>query len=113
MTEKLAQEDTQCPTLAKIADLLKQGSEHQRWQQLDQAESLYSEAVDLAEKELDPNHTALGYALSDLAQLQEARGDEINARNNFIKSLNILERHLGNQHPVTMDIFGRLHHLFR
>ncbi|MBX9940973.1 MAG: hypothetical protein K2Y32_17055 [Candidatus Obscuribacterales bacterium] len=105
--------DKGCPTLSEIAELLKQGSEHQRWQELDKAEGFYADAVSMARQKLGAKHQVLGYALADLAQLQESKGDEINARHNFVEALHILEPQLGNNHPVTLDIFGRLHHLFR
>lgn len=99
--------------LIDIADLIKRGAEHARWQQFEEAENLYREATVLARSELGGDHQVYGYALSDLAALQEQIGKPIEARDNFVAALSILERHLGNDHPDTLDIFGRLHHLFR
>lgn len=104
---------TPCPILHQVADLLRQGSEHQRWKQYEQAEAFYTEAVNIAREQLGPDHQVLGYALSDLAQLQEDQGKVILARDNFVAALDILEKHLGNSHQDTLHIFGRLHHLFR
>lgn len=99
--------------LPQVADLIKRGAEHRRWKQLDEAENFLLEATHLAKQHLGENHQVYGYALSDLACLQEEMGKPLEARENFVKALTILERHLGNEHPDTVGIFGRLHHLFR
>ena len=102
-----------CPILLEVSNLLKQGSDHQRWQEFEKAEGFYVDAITLAKEQLGAEHQAVGYALNDLAQLQESMGEEIRARDTFVEALTILEKHLGNNHPVTLDIFGRLHHLYR
>lgn len=99
--------------LPAVADLIKKGAEHRRWKQLHEAENFLLEATNLAEQHLGDEHQVYGYALSDLACLQEEMGKPLEARENFVKALTILERHLGNEHPDTVGIFGRLHHLFR
>lgn len=99
--------------LPQVADLIKRGAEHRRWKQLDEAERFLLEATTIAKEHLGDDHQVLGYALSDLACLQEEMGKPLEARDNFVKALTILERHLGNQHEDTVHIFGRLHHLFR
>ncbi len=99
--------------LPTVADLIKRGAEHRRWKQLDEAENFLLEASHLAHEHLGDDHQVYGYALSDLACLQEEMGKPLEARENFVKALTILERHLGNEHPDTVGIFGRLHHLFR
>jgi len=111
--EEQSAETAPTNVLTDVADLIKRGAEHARWQQFEEAENLYREATILARRELGADHQVYGYALSDLAALQEQSGKPIEARDNFVAALSILERHLGNAHPDTLHIFGRLHHLFR
>jgi tetratricopeptide (TPR) repeat protein len=101
------------PVLSEIADLIGRGAKLQRAKQLAEAESLYLQAVTLAANELGKDHLVYGYALSDMAQVQEERGDVIAARNNFTEALYVLEARLGNQDPEAISLFGRLHHLYR
>jgi Flp pilus assembly protein TadD len=104
---------SQAHVLTDIAQLMKQGAEHRRWQQLDEAENLYRQAAELAKTQLGEQHEARGHALHELGILLEEKGDVIEARNALMDALGILELHLGNQHSETIAIFGRLHHLFR
>lgn len=99
--------------LSELADLMKQGSEHQRWKQYDEAESFFRQAVALSKERLGEEHEAHGYALSELGALLEERGEQIEARDSFMKALTILEKRLGNQHQDTIWLFGRLYHMFR
>jgi len=99
-------------TVAKVALLLKQALDHQRWKQLDEAESLATEALNLARQELGDKHVTTAYALTDLAIIQEDQHKNVEARDNLIAALEILEPALGGHHDQVSLIFTRLHHLF-
>jgi hypothetical protein len=99
-------------TVAQVASLLKQALEHQRWKQLDQAERLATEALTLAREELGEKHVTTAYALTDLAIIQEDQQKPVEARDNLIAALEILEPALGGDHGQVTLIFTRLHHLF-
>jgi tetratricopeptide (TPR) repeat protein len=99
-------------TVAQVAALLKQALEHQRWKQLDEAERLATEALNLAREELGEKHVTTAYAMTDLAIIQEDLQKPVEARDNLIAALEILEPALGHHHGQVTLIFTRLHHLF-
>ena len=98
--------------IAKVAALLKQAMDHHRWQQLNQAECLATEAFNLANEKLGEKHVTTAYARTDLAIVQEDMGQTVEARDNLIAALEILEPALGHHHGQVTMIFTRLHHLF-
>jgi hypothetical protein len=99
--------------LLKVLALLKSANEHHRWQQLDDAERIATEAVDLAKLHLGETHTAYGHALADLGTIQESQGRPFEARETLTRALMILEAKLGNQDASVLSIFSHLHQLYR
>lgn len=102
-----------CPILSKLAQLIKQASEHLRWQEYLSAESFALEARDLALSELGNKHPAYAYVLEELGSIYETQGKIIEARYALTEALEILEPILGNNHPDTLGLFGRLYLMYR
>lgn len=102
-----------CPILSKLAQLIKQAGEHLRWQEYASAESFALEAKELALAELGNKHPAYAYVLEELGSIYEAQDRNIEARYALTEALEILEPILGNAHPDTVHLFGRLYLMYR
>lgn len=95
-----------------VTELLRQALLLERNGELEQAAGKAEEAVALAGKQLGETSLYTGYALIDLALIQEKKGEKIRARDNLVAALHIVEPILSSHHHQVSQIFMHLHELF-
>ena len=74
----------------------------------DDAERRFSEALELEQRNLGPDHPNIAETFNGLAGVLEARGDYAGARRHYERALAIRERDLGAAHPT---VAASLHNL--
>lgn len=101
-------EPDECDMSSIATCLNRLGIIHFRLEEIDQAEELFRQAIEIREKNSPPDRKDLAQELYNLAFTLKNKGSYLEAGELFRRSLKIREVVFGHEHPVTIDTLDNL-----